>query len=354
MSKSLCVHCMHARMPCMAILLDVFTCNPKPAYPPHHSNAISRLPHTHAAAQTGLVDYDKLEEMAFVYRPKMIIAGASAYPRDWDYVRMRSICDKVGAFMMVDMAHVSGLVAAKVLDSPFGTADVVTTTTHKSLRGPRAGMIFFRRGPKPAARLSKGEAEGAVYDYEDRINFSVFPSLQGGPHNHQIGALAVALKHAMSPEFVAYQKQVVANSAALARALMTAGGTLVTGGTENHLVLWDLRPEGVTGSKMEKACDMCHITLNKNTVIGDVSAFAPGGVRIGAPAMTSRGLREADFERIGEFLLEVLSLCKELQAESGKALKDFVAALEASPKVADIRSRVEAFAAGFPMPGFTI
>ncbi|KAG1673705.1 hypothetical protein FOA52_010574 [Chlamydomonas sp. UWO 241] len=304
---------------------------------------------------TGLIDYDKMEEKAMEFRPKMIIAGASAYPREWDYARVRAICDKVGAFMMVDMAHVSGLVAANVQRSPFATADIVTTTTHKSLRGPRAGMIFFRRGPKPAERLSKGEAQGACYDYEDRINFAVFPSLQGGPHNHQIGALAVALKYAQTPEFRAYQEQVVANCRALGVALMASGsesGTIQTGGSDNHLQLWDLRPEGITGSKMEKACDLCHITLNKNTVVGDVSALTPGGVRIGTPAMTSRGLKEDDFRTIGAFLLEVLVLCKEVQATAGKALKDFVPALEASPKIADIRARVEAFAEKFPMPGF--
>ncbi|GBF90374.1 serine hydroxymethyltransferase [Raphidocelis subcapitata] len=304
---------------------------------------------------TGLVDMDKLEEKALEFRPRLIICGGSAYSRDWDYKRFRAIADKVGAYLLVDMAHISGLIAAKQLASPFDFADVVTTTTHKSLRGPRAGMIFFRRGPKPADRLAKDEPPGTRYDYEDKIDFAVFPSLQGGPHNHQIGALAVALKYAATPEFAAYQKQVVANARALAARLMEHGFHLVTGGTDNHLVLWDLRPLGITGGKMEKACDLCHVTLNKNSVLGDVSAMTPGGVRIGSPAMTSRGLGEADFVAVADFLKEVVDVCADVQAKSGaKLLKDFVAVVEKDPRIRDIRARVEAFSARFPMPGFDV
>lgn len=303
---------------------------------------------------TGYLDHDKLEERAMDYRPKLIICGGSAYPREWDYRRLREIADKVGALLMMDMAHISGLVAAQEAAQPFEYADIVTTTTHKSLRGPRAGMIFFRRGPKPADRLSRGEAQGLEYDYEDRINFAVFPSLQGGPHNHQIGALAVALKQVQTPEFKRYAQQVKRNAASLGDTLMQHGYKLVTGGTDNHLVLWDLRPEGITGSKMEKACDLCHITLNKNAVVGDVSALTPGGVRIGSPAMTSRGLTDADFARIGEFLHEVLEECKATQRASGKKLAEFSSALESSPVIADIRRRVEEWAGSFPMPGFDV
>lgn len=303
--------------------------------------------------KTGHVDYDKLEEKALEFRPKMIICGASAYPREWDYARFRAICDKVGAVLLVDMAHISGLVATGVSDSPFPYADIVTTTTHKSLRGPRAGMIFFRRGPKPVVPGKEGENPG-TYDYEERINFAVFPSLQGGPHNHQIGALAVALKHVATDEFKLYAQQVKKNCEALAKALMGYGHKLVTDGTDNHLVLWDVRPHDLTGSKVEKVCDACHITLNKNTIVGDPNAINPGGVRIGTPAMTSRGLMEADFEKVAAFLNEVLDLSKEIQASSGKALKDFIAALAVNPKVEDIRKRVEEFGSSFPMPGFQI
>lgn len=304
--------------------------------------------------KTGYVDYDKLEEKALDYRPKLIITGGSAYPREWDYARVRAIADKVGALLMTDMAHIGGLVAAGEAVQPFEFCDIVTTTTHKSLRGPRAGMIFYRRGPKPANRLAKSEPEGSSYDFEDRINFAVFPSLQGGPHNHQIGALAVALKYAATPEFKAYAKQVIANCKALAAALMKHGYKLVTSGTDNHLVLWDLRPEGLTGSKVEKACDLVHITLNKNAVVGDVSAMTPGGVRIGTPAMTSRGLKEADFEQIAGFLHEVVEECKAVQASSGKMLKDFEVGIKKSAKLADLAQRVQGWSAAFPMPGFDV
>lgn len=175
--------------------------------------------------ETGLVDYDRLAEQALAYRPKMIICGASAYPREWDYARLRAIADEVGAFLFCDMAHYSGLVAAEVLRSPFEHCHVVTTTTHKSLRGPRAGLIFFQR------------------ELEERVNFAVFPSIQGGPHNHQIAAIAVQMREVATPEFKAYAQQVVANCRALAKALMDKGYKLATGGTDNHLILWSAQPQ---------------------------------------------------------------------------------------------------------------
>ena len=293
---------------------------------------------------TGRVDYDALEARAALFRPKLLIAGASAYPREWDYARMRAIADGVGAYLLNDMAHLSGLAAARECADPFEYSDVVTTTTHKSLRGPRAGMIFFRRGPK---------ASGGEYDYEDKINFSVFPSLQGGPHNHQIAGLATQLKEVATPEFKAYCQQVKANAAALAKFLVSKNYKLCTDGTENHLMLWDLRPLGLTGSKMEKVFEMMHITLNKNAVHGDKSAMTPGGVRIGAPAMTSRGLKEADFEKIGDFLHRGTQLGLEVQEKCGKKLVDFVKGLEGeyAPKIKALRDEVEAWAGKFFMPG---
>ena len=295
------------------------------------------------------------------FRPKLLIAGGSAYPREWDYARFRAIADKCGAMLMMDMAHISGLVAAGQAASPFPYCDVVTTTTHKSLRGPRAGMIFFRRGPKHAAGglangseppAANGAAAPAMYEYEAAINAAVFPALQGGPHNHQIGALAVALRSVATPEFRAYAAQVRANAAAMGAELVKRGYTLVTGGTDNHLLLWDLRPLELTGSKMEKVCDAAHITLNKNSVFGDASAMAPGGVRVGSPAMTSRGLGTQDFVAIAGFLSRAADIALEVQGSAGKQLKDFVKALEGHPKVAALRADVEAFASGFPMPGF--
>jgi len=302
----------------------------------------------HVDNETGLVDYDEMEKLAMMFRPKLIVAGASAYPRDWDYTRVKKICDATGAYMMADIAHISGLVASGEQRNPFEFCDVVTTTTHKSLRGPRAGMIFFRKGPK------SDEPNAPHYDYEDAINFSVFPSLQGGPHNHQIAGLATQLKEVATPEFKAYAKQVKANAAALCAFLVEKGYKLATNGTENHLMLWDLRPLGLTGSKVEKVFEEIHITLNKNAVHGDVSAMAPGGVRIGAPAMTSRGLKEADFKQIGEFLHRGLQIALDTQKASGKKLVDFLKALkekDASDKLTALRAEVEAWAGKFPMPG---
>ncbi|CAM6095942.1 unnamed protein product [Calypogeia fissa] len=301
--------------------------------------------------KTGYIDYDKLEEKAMDFRPKMIISGGSAYPRDWDYKRLRTVADKVGSLLMTDMAHFSGLVAAQEVNNPFEYCDVVTTTTHKSLRGPRAGMIFYKKGPKPA---KKGQPEGAQYDYEDKINFAVFPSLQGGPHNHQIAALAVALKQVDTPLFKEYAKQVRANAKAIGEALTKKGYNLVTGGTDNHLVLWDLRPLGLTGNKVERVCELAHITLNKNAVFGDSSALAPGGVRVGAPAMTSRGLKEKDFVQIADFLEQAVNITLAVQKEHGKLLRDFNRGLVDNKDIAALKEAVEKFAASFDMPGFDV
>ena len=227
----------------------------------------------------GRIDYDDMEKRANMFMPKLLIAGASSYPREWDYERMRKIADSVGALLMVDMAHISGLVAGKCALSPFPYADVVTSTTHKTLRGPRSGMVFARKA------------------HMDKINAAVFPSLQGGPHNHQIGALAVALKEADSPEFDEYARAVVANAHSLGQRLVERGHKLATGGTDNHLLLWDVRlVVWLTGSKVEKVLELASITTNKNNIAGDVSAMNPGGVRIGTPALTSRGFGEAEFE----------------------------------------------------------
>jgi glycine hydroxymethyltransferase len=190
--------------------------------------------------ETGLIDYDRLEENANLFRPKLIICGASAYARDWEYAKLRKIADIHGAYLMADIAHISGLVAGQEANNPFELCDVVTTTTHKTLRGPRAGLIFFRKKD----------------DLESRVNNAVFPSCQGGPHNNTIAAVAVALKQAASPEFKQYAKQVRANAKALGETLVNYGYKLVTGGTDNHLILWDLRQLKLTGSKVEKICDM--------------------------------------------------------------------------------------------------
>ena len=209
----------------------------------------------------------------------MLICGYSAYPRDLDYKRFREIADSVGALLLADVAHLSGLIAAGEMNSPFEHAHVVTSTTHKSLRGPRSGMIFSRR-------------DHPDLDLPRLIDEAVFPGLQGGPHNQKIGALAVALGDAMKPEFREYAKQIKRNASALADGLMKRGHKLVTDGTENHLILWDVRPHSLTGSKVEKTCDAVGITVNKNTIAGDKSAATPGGLRVGTPAVTSRGYIE--------------------------------------------------------------
>ena len=286
---------------------------------------------------TGYIDYDALESAAIEFKPKIIIAGFSAYTRDLDYKRYRAICDKVGAYLLADMAHISGLVAAQELNDPFEYADVVSTTTHKSLRGPRSGMVFARK------------ANGL----NEKIDFAVFPMLQGGPHNHQVAALAAQLKQVATPEFKSYCKQVKSNAKALAEELNKRGHTLVTGGTDNHIVLLDVRPHGLTGSKLEKACDEVHITLNKNTIIGDKSAVTPGGVRIGTPAVTTRGYLEKDMRQVGAFIDQLITECKAVQDKSGsKKLKDFQDALAKSSQIKALAAEVEEFASQFDIPGF--
>ena len=228
-----------------------------------------------------------MEATAKLFRPKILIAGASAYPRHYDYARMRAVADGHNATLLADMAHISGLVAAGVVPSPFDYADVVTTTTHKSLRGPRGAMIFFRRGERTLV-LPNGKEKVVQYDLEEKINAAVFPGHQGGPHNHTITALAVALKQALTPEYKQYQQAVLANSAALANGMTARGYTLVSGGTDNHLMLVDMRPLGIDGGRVERVLELCGIALNKNTVPGDKSAMTPGGIRLGTPAITSR------------------------------------------------------------------
>lgn len=299
---------------------------------------------------TGLIDYDDCEKFAMRIRPKILIAGTSAYSRLIDYARMRQIADKCGAYLLADMAHISGLVVGGTVPSPFEYADVVTTTTHKSLRGPRGAMIFFRKGQRSVD--TKGKP--IMYDLEDKINAAVFPGLQGGPHNQSITALAVALKMGMTPEFKLYMQQVMKNSKALGASLLDCGFDLVSGGTDTHLVLIDLRKKGVNGNKAELVCEAASIVLNKNTIPGDKSAMNPNGLRVGAPAMTSRGLVEEDFTRVGKFILEAVECTSEVQKESGPKLVDFKRVLKANPpgRLLKLKADVEDFACRFETVGF--
>ncbi|KAF8030385.1 hypothetical protein BT93_E2734 [Corymbia citriodora subsp. variegata] len=303
--------------------------------------------------QTGLVDYDKLEEKALDYRPKILICGGSSYPREWDYARFRHIADKCGSVLMCDMAHISGLVAAKECASPFDYCDIVTSTTHKSLRGPRGGIIFYRKGVKSRKQGSLGSHghDNANYDFEERINFSVYPTTQGGPHNNHIAALAIALKQVATLEYKAYIQQVKKNAQALASALLRRKCRLVTGGTDNHLLVWDLTPLGLSGKNYEKVCEMCHISVNKAAIFGENGAISLGGARIGTPAMTSRGCMESDFETLADFLLKAAQIAMGARREHGKLQRDFLKGLQNNKDIVELRNRVEAFASQFAMPG---
>ncbi|KAK3385023.1 serine hydroxymethyltransferase [Podospora didyma] len=301
---------------------------------------------------TGIIDYDLLESNAKLFRPKVLVAGTSAYCRLIDYERMRKIADSVGAYLVVDIAHISGLVAAEVIPTPFLYADVVTTTTHKSLRGPRGAMIFFRKGVRSTDAKTSKET---LYDLEDKINFSVFPGHQGGPHNHTITALAVALKQAATPEFKAYQEKVVANAKALENKFRSLGYKLVSNGTDSHMVLLDLRPTSLDGARVEAVLEQINIACNKNSIPGDKSALTPCGLRIGTPAMTSRGFGEADFEKVAEYIDEAIKICKQVQGDLPKEankLKDFkfkVAGGEV-PRINELRQQIASWSSTFPLP----
>ena len=235
--------------------------------------------------ETETIDYDEMEKLALESKPKLIVSGASAYPRTIDFKRIREICDKAGAYMMVDIAHIAGLVAAGLHPSPVPYADFVTTTTHKTLRGPRGGVIMCKEA------------------YAKQIDKAVFPGTQGGPLMHIIAAKAAAFKEALSPEFKEYQKQILSNAQAMAARFIKNGIRLVSGGTDNHLMLLDLRETGVTGKELEFMLDRVHITVNKNTIpFETASPFVTSGIRVGTPAVTTRGMKEGECERIADLI----------------------------------------------------
>lgn len=268
--------------------------------------------------ETGTIDYDEVEKQAVEHRPAIIMAGASAYPRRIDFARFRSIADSVGARLIVDMAHIAGLVAAGLHDSPVPHAHIVTTTTHKTLRGPRGGMIMT--SASLAEELGK------------KINSQIFPGIQGGPLMHVIAAKAVAFGEALRPAFRAYQARVVENAAVLAKCLVDAGYDLVSGGTDNHLMLMDLSNKDITGKDAEHALDLAGITVNKNTVPFETrSPMVTSGVRLGSAALTTRGMGVDEMKTVAGFIVEVL-------ANVGK-----------ESELARIRTRVEAFARQFPL-----
>lgn len=283
-------------------------------HPLNFSGRYFRVVRYGVSRETETIDYDNLERLAKEHRPKLIVAGASAYPRVIDFARLRQICDQVGCYLMVDIAHIAGLIAADCHPNPVPYAEFVTTTTHKTLRGPRGGVIMCQR------RFAK------------EIDRAVFPGLQGGPLMHVIAAKAVAFKEAMTPEFRAYQRQVVKNAQALAQTLMEEGFRLVSGGTDNHLMLVDLRNQDLTGKEAETALDKVGITVNKNAIPFDPRPPAvTSGIRIGTPAVTTRGMKENEMRIIGKLIARVL---KSPQDE---------AVLE------EVRSRVRELVEAFPL-----
>ena len=288
--------------------------------------------------KTGLIDYDRMEQLAIENKPKLIIGGASAYSREWDYERMRAIADKVGAILWIDMAHTAGLIAAGLLKNPVRYAHIVTSTTHKTLRGPRGGIILMGQDfPDPQRRRTP---KGEVKMMSAVLNSMVFPGIQGGPLEHVIAAKAVAFYEALQPEFAQYQMQVVANAAAMAQAFLDRGYKIVSGGTDNHLMLIDLRGKfaNLSGKVAERELVSADITVNKNMVPDDSrSAFLTSGLRIGTPAITTRGFKEDDMPKIVALIDEVLTSCSTWLDPQAKSTDPITA-----PKHLELIARVKA------------
>ncbi|ROU07700.1 serine hydroxymethyltransferase [Lysobacter enzymogenes] len=263
----------------------------------------------------GLIDYDEVERLALEHKPKMIVGGFSAYSQVVDWARFRAIADKVGAFLFVDMAHVAGLIAAGVYPSPVPHAHVVTSTTHKTLRGPRGGIVVAKRWD---GAVGEGDAAVNFDDMQKKLQSIVFPGIQGGPLMHVIAAKAVAFKEALQPEFKDYQAQVIKNAQAMAKTIIARGYKIVSGGTENHLMLVDMIGKGITGKDAEAALGRAHITVNKNAVPNDPQKpFVTSGLRIGTPAVTTRGYKEADCVALAEWICDVLDNPKDEKVIAG-------------------------------------
>ncbi|KAL3318779.1 Serine hydroxymethyltransferase, cytosolic [Cichlidogyrus casuarinus] len=294
--------------------------------------------------ETHLIDFAALGKNAKLFQPKIIIAGTSVYSRFLDYSSFRKVCDEVGAYLLSDMAHIAGLVAAGLHPSPFEFSDVVTTTTHKTLRGPRNALIFYRK-------IKFGSATETT-NFEKMINEAVFPGLNGGPHNHAIAATAVALKEASQPEYIEYQRQVVKNMQALATKLMENNLKVITNGTDVHQCLVDLKPCGLNGSKVSAILERIGIIVNKNTVPGDKSAINPSGIRIGTPAMTSRQMKEPEMIKIGNYILEAIKIAQQTVVKmEGKTLVEFVKIIDKDERIPLLKKKIENWAQTYPLPG---
>jgi glycine hydroxymethyltransferase len=254
---------------------------------------------------TGIVDYDQLEATAIKEKPKMIICGASAYSRDWDYQRIRQVADKIGAVVMADIAHPAGLIAKGLLNDPFDHCHIITSTTHKTLRGPRGGIIMLRHDFENPWGIK--DPKGNTRTMSQLLDLAVFPGTQGGPLEHVIAAKAVAFGEVLSDDYTTYAKQVIANAQAMAKAFVDRGYAIISNGTDNHLMLIDLRNKNLTGKKAQETLDKAHITLNKNAVpFDDKSPFVTSGIRVGVPAVTTRGMKEGDMETIVAMIDKVL------------------------------------------------
>ena len=278
--------------------------------------------------KTCLIDYDNLIKISKEKKPKLIIAGASAYPRHIDYKLFRKAADEAGSYLMSDIAHISGLISAGLSPDPFKYSDVVTTTTHKTLRGPRGALIFYRK------------------QYEKLINQAVFPGLQGGPHMHQVAAIAVALGEALTDDFKIYQKQILKNMQALCEELKKDDITIVTGGTDNHLCLLDLRNKGVDGKRVEYVLTNMNVSTNRNTIPG-----GSDGLRIGSPALTTRGFKEEDFKKVAQYIVKGIKIAQKIKKETGKKFKDFKEATKEDKEIKTLKEEVINFASQFPLPG---
>jgi glycine hydroxymethyltransferase len=259
----------------------------------------------YGVTKEGIVDYDQLETIARAEKPKMIICGASAYSRDWDYKRIRAVADEIGAIVLADIAHPAGLIAKGLLNDPFDHCHIVTSTTHKTLRGPRGGVIMLRHDFENPWGLK--DPKGNTRMMSALLDLAVFPGNQGGPLEHVIAAKAIAFGEILTDEFGVYCKQVISNAQAMAKAFVNRGYNLISGGTDNHLMLIDLRNKSITGKKAQETLDRAHITLNKNAVpFDDKSPFVTSGIRVGVPAITTRGMKEADMETVVAFIDKVL------------------------------------------------
>ena len=284
--------------------------------------------------ETGYVDYDQLEEKALKEKPKMIICGASAYSRDWDYKRIREVADKIGAVIMADIAHPAGMIAKGLLNDPFDHCHIITSTTHKTLRGPRGGIIMLRHDFENPWGIK--DPKGNVRSMSQLLDLAVFPGTQGGPLEHIIAAKAIAFGENLTDDFTKYGKQILANAQAMAKAFVDRGYDLISNGTDNHLMLIDLRNKNLTGKKAQETLDKAHITLNKNAVpFDDKSPFITSGIRVGVPAVTTRGMKENDMETIVAMIDKVLIKPddEKLLAETKQNVKDLMAKFPLYPEL---------------------